>query len=50
MLLILLYNTIDAGFVEVLNIKHLGKKLDDKPNLLEVQLSSPSKLQNLTKC
>ena len=31
-------NIIDAGPVEILNITCLGKKLDDKPRLLKVQL------------
>ena len=33
-------NIIDAGPVEILNITRLGKKLDDKPRLLKVQLST----------
>ena len=33
-------NIIDAWPVEILNITSLGKKLDDKPRLLKVQLSN----------
>ena len=33
-------NIIDAGSIEILNITRLGKKLDDKPRLLKVQLSN----------
>ena len=33
-------NIIDAGPVEILNITCLGKKLDEKPRLLKVQLSN----------
>ena len=31
-------NIIDVGSLEVLNITHLDKKLDDKPRLLKVHL------------
>ena len=33
-------NIIDTGPVEVVNITRLGKKSDDKPRLLKVQLSN----------
>ena len=33
-------NTIGAGPVEVINITHLGKKLDYKPRLMKVQITN----------
>ena len=33
-------NIIDVGSIEILNITRLGKKLDDKPRFLKVQLGN----------
>ena len=41
---------IDAGSVEILNITHLGKKLDDILRLLKVQLSNLHQKHRILLC
>ena len=43
-------NIIDAGSVEILNITHLGKKLDDILRLLKVQLSNLHQKHRILLC